>query len=261
MDIFQKDLLIIKKLESRKLLGETAAADVSAIIRKLLNTKKYIRMIFAAASSQNDFHAALARDTTIDFSRIIAFHTDEYAGLSPDAPQSCAKYLKNGLFGNRKFRETHYIDSMAADPDEECRRYSDLINQEPIDIACIGIGENTHLAFNEPAVADFSDPRTVKIIPLDLITRYQQVNEGFFRYIDQVPASAITLTIPCLFNSAYIFCIVPAKNKEHAVYLTLSANIGEKYPATILRRHERAVMYVDTDSGVRLSEVPELVKI
>ncbi|MCL2834321.1 MAG: 6-phosphogluconolactonase [Treponema sp.] len=261
MEIFKKDQLILKKFPSRRQMGETAAAEVSAVIKDLLKAKECIRMIFAAAPSQNEFHEALAADKTIDFSRIIAFQTDEFTGIPADAPQSCSNFLKKGLFGKCKFRETNCFNSLAADMEEECKRYSDLINRARVDIACIGIGENTHIAFNDPGVADFYDPKTVKLIPLDLITRYQQVNDGIFRHIDQVPATAITLTVPCLFNSTYIFCVVPLKNKEPAISLTLSADICEKYPATILRRHERAILYIDSDPGLRLGDVPGLTRI
>ena len=261
MEIFKKDLLIIKKFSSRKSMGAAAAAEVALVIKDLLKTKENISMIFSSAPSQNEFHEELAKDKTIEFNRIIAFHTDEYVGIPEDAPQNIGYSLRKGFFGKCGFGETHYINGLAENLDDECKRYADLALRNVIDIACIGIGENTRLAFNDPGAANFHDSKTVKLITLDLITRYQQVNDGVFKHIDQVPARALTLTVPCIFNSSFIFCTVPARTKAHAVYQTLSGKISEKYPASIIRNHQKAVMYIDAESGLKLGEVPGLVKI
>jgi glucosamine-6-phosphate deaminase len=255
MKTFQKDRLIIKVFPTRKQLGETAAAEVSMAIKKLLERKKNIRVIFAAAPSQNEFLAALSNDRSIDFSRIAAFHMDEYVGLPADAPQGFGNFLRDRIFSKCPFKEVYYLNGLAADIEEECRRYAELLNEEPVDIVCMGIGENAHIAFNDPGVADFRDPKTVKPVPLDLVCRRQQVNDGCFTRLEEVPTHALTLTVPALINGKQIFCMVPAKNKAEAVYLSLDRDIGEKYPASILRNHGDAVMYVDNDSGVSLPEV------
>ena len=258
METYRKDKLIVKKFPSRKEMGQTAAAEAAAAIRECLKTKDQIRMIFAAAPSQNEFLEALSSDRSVEFNRITAFHMDEYAGLPADAPQGFGNFLKKRLFAKCPFREVHYLDGLAENPEDECRRYSKLLEKAPIDIVCMGIGENTHIAFNDPGVADFNDPKTVKLADLDLVCRQQQVNDGCFRHIDDVPVNALTLTVPCLFNCRKIFCMVPAKTKTEAVYNSLSMEISDKFPATILRRHADAVLYVDADSGARLNEVPGL---
>ena len=261
MEIFQKEKLCIKRFLSRKEMGQYAAIETGAAIKELLKEKDIIRMIFAAAPSQNEFLEALSADKTIDFSRIIAFHMDEYVGLAADAPQGFGNFLKQRLFSKCPFKEIHYLDIEAKDAEKECERYTKLLNQHPIDIVCMGIGENTHIAFNDPGVADFNDPKTVKIVTLDLVCRQQHVNDGCFKHIDDVPTTAITLTVPCLFNGKQIFCMVPAKTKTDAVYTTLSKEISDMYPATILKNHPRAIMYVDADSGARLGEVPGLKNV
>ncbi|MDR0450518.1 MAG: glucosamine-6-phosphate deaminase [Treponema sp.] len=255
METFRKDLLIIKRFPTREQLGEAAAAGVSAAIKKLLETKENIRMIFAAAPSQNEFLAALSGDRSVDFGRITAFHMDEYVGLPAEAPQGFGNFLRDRLFSKCPFKEVHYLNGLAADIEEECRRYAELLNREPVDLVCMGIGENAHIAFNDPGVADFRDPKTVKPVPLDLVCRRQQVNDGCFARLEEVPARALTLTVPALFKGGRIFCMVPAKSKADAVYYSLDRDIGEKYPASILRNHASAVMYLDSDSGARLAEL------
>jgi glucosamine-6-phosphate deaminase len=261
MEIYRKDKLIIKKFPSRKLMGETAAEEASSAIKRLMESKKPIHMIFAAASSQNEFLEALSSDNTVDFTGIIAFHMDEYMGLPADAPQGFGNFLKERLFGKCPFREVHYINALAGNIEEECRRYAKLLNEAPIDIVCMGIGENAHIAFNDPGVADFNDPALVKPVSLDPVCRQQQVNDGCFKSIDQVPTHAITLTVPALFGGGRIFCVVPAKTKADAVFYSFDSGISEKYPASILRKHANAIMYVDEDSGARLKEVRSLEKI
>jgi glucosamine-6-phosphate deaminase len=261
MKVYQKDKLIIKKYDSRREMGEAAAAEVSTAIRKLLGAKPGIRMIFAAAPSQNEFLEALAGDRDIDFSRITAFHMDEYAGLPAEAPQGFGNFLRDRIFAKRPFKEVYYLNGLAENPDAECRRYSELLNKEPVDIVCMGIGENGHIAFNDPGVADFQDPKTVKVVPLDLVCRQQQVNDGCFSNIDEVPTHAFTLTVPVLFGCRQIFCIVPAKTKAGAVYASLNNGINENCPASILRNHVNAVLYVDGESGARLAEVQRLENV
>jgi glucosamine-6-phosphate deaminase len=148
----------------------------------------------------------------------------------------------------------NYIDISAEDAEAECERYAALLAENPTDIVVMGIGENGHIAFNDPPVADFNDPRAVKPVALDEICRNQQVNDGCFKRIEDVPTTAITLTVPTLFNGDYLFCIVPAKTKAKAVRATVYDDINEKCPATILRRHERAILYLDGDSSSLLRD-------
>ncbi len=148
----------------------------------------------------------------------------------------------------------YYLQGYAKDTASECKRYADLLEQYPVDITCMGIGENAHLAFNDPHVANFNDPVLVKVVDLDEACRQQQVNEGCFPSVQDIPAYALTLTIPALMNAAYIFCMVPGSTKANAVYHTLNDDIKELYPSTILRKHSNALLFLDKDSAVRVLE-------
>ena len=249
---FMKDELSVKIMPSRNEMGRVAANDVINKIKELLAEKEELNIIFAAAPSQNEFihHLILASD--IDWSRINAFHMDEYIGLDKNAPQGFGNFLKERLFDKVPFKTVNYINGQAGDIDKECERYSCLLKNNPVDIVCLGIGENGHIAFNDPDLADFNDNELVKSVELELISRQQQVNEACFSHLDEVPLKAITLTIPALLQSKYMFCVVPAYNKAKAVYKTLNGQISEECPATILRTKENAILYLDKDSAMLL---------
>ena len=249
MKTWKKDLLTVNAYETRAKMGASAAADIKAKILALLQTKEAINMIFAAAPSQNEVLASLALDREIPWERVNAFHMDEYIGLSADAPQGFGNFLKEHIFGLAPFKSVNYIDISAKDPEKECERYAAILAEYPTDIVVMGIGENGHIAFNDPPVADFADPKAVKPVLLDEICRNQQVNDGCFATIDDVPKYAITLTVPTLFAGDYLFCIVPAATKANAVKATLCGEIGETCPATVLRRHQNAILYLDGDSS------------
>ena len=249
MRTFKKDLLNVNIYETREEMGNAAARDIKARILSLLQTRETINMIFAAAPSQNEVLYALATDKEIPWNRINAFHMDEYIGLSADAPQGFGNFLKEHIFGLADFKSVSYIDITASDTEKECKRYAELLAKYPTDIVVMGIGENGHIAFNDPPVADFNDPKAVKSVELDEICRNQQVNDGCFAKIDDVPKTAITLTVPTLFAGDHLFCIVPAKTKAKAVKATLCDDINEKCPATVLRRHKSAILYLDGDSS------------
>ena len=249
MKTWKKDLLTVNAYETRAEMGASAAADIKAKILALLQTKETINMIFAAAPSQNEVLASLALDREIPWERVNAFHMDEYIRLSADAPQGFGNFLKEHIFGLAPFKSVNYIDISAKDPEKECERYAAILAEYPTDIVVMGIGENGHIAFNDPPVADFADPKAVKPVLLDEICRNQQVNDGCFATIDDVPKYAITLTVPTLFAGDYLFCIVPAATKANAVKATLCGEIGETCPATVLRRHQNAILYLDGDSS------------
>ena len=249
MKNFKKDLLKVNIYDTRDEMGRAAAEDIKECILSLLKTKETINMIFAAAPSQNEVLYALATDKEIPWNRVNAFHMDEYIGLSADAPQGFGNFLKAHIFGLADFGSVSYIDITASDAEAECDRYADLLKKYPTDIVVMGIGENGHIAFNDPPVADFNDKKAVKPVELDEICRNQQVNDGCFAKLDDVPKTAITLTVPTLFAGEYLFCIVPAKTKANAVRATLCDDINEKCPATILRRHKNSVLYLDRDSS------------
>ena len=243
------DKLRVKIFENRTLMGEDAAKDIKDKIKELLSKKAEINMIFAAAPSQNDVLASLVADKSIEWNRVNAYHMDEYIGLDKDAPQGFGNFLKEHIFGLVPFKSVNYIDISAVDSEREADRYAMLLAENPTDIVVMGIGENGHIAFNDPPVADFNDERLVKPVKLDEICRNQQVNDGCFKHIDDVPTHAMTLTVPALMSAPYQFCIVPAPTKAKAVYETLNGNIDEHCPASILRTKENAVLYLDADSA------------
>ena len=249
MKNFTVDKLEVRAYDNRTLMGEAAAKDISARIQALLSEKEEINMIFAAAPSQNDVLLALVNDKSIDWTRVNAFHMDEYIGLAADAPQGFGNFLKSHIFGLAPFKSVNYIDCTATDAEAECARYSALLTANPTDIVVMGIGENGHIAFNDPGVAEFNDKKVVKVVKLDEVCRQQQVNDGCFADISEVPTHALTLTVPTLVKAPYLFCIVPAPTKAQAVYNTVKGEITEDCPATILRTQDNAILYLDNDSS------------
>ena len=248
-----KDKLQVKIMPNRDEMGKVAAADIHETIVKLLNTKDHINMIFAAAPSQNDVLAHLIQYSDIEWNRIHAFHMDEYIGLSKElSDKSFGTYLTDHIFGKVPFADIHLIDATAVDYPAECERYAKLLRENPTDIVVLGIGENGHIAFNDPWIADFQDPYMVKVVPLDEVCRTQQVNDGCFAALELVPKYAMTLTCPTMFAADHMFCIVPAKTKAAAVKRTLEGEINADCPATILRRHNSAKLYLDADSSSEL---------
>ncbi len=252
MKSFTKDKLEVKVYENRTLMGEGAAKDIKAKIAELLATKAEINMIFAAAPSQNDVLQALVEDKSIEWNRVNAYHMDEYIGLDKNAPQGFGNFLKAHIFGLVPFKSVNYIDISTTDPEGEAERYGKLLQENPTDIVIMGIGENGHIAFNDPPVANFKDEKWVKPVQLDEICRQQQVNDGCFKSIDEVPTHAMTLTVPTLVKAPYLFCIVPAPTKAKAVYETLNGSIDEHCPASVLRLQENAILYLDDKSSALL---------
>jgi glucosamine-6-phosphate deaminase len=245
----------LRKYPDRALMGEAAAQTTVALINQLLENQPEINMIFAAAPSQNEFLEALTRHPAdphrrpVPWSRVNAFHMDEYIGLQKDSPQSFAHYLREHLFNFAPFKTIHFLDGAAKDPKAECHRYAALLERFPPDIVCMGIGENNHIAFNDPPVADFKDPEMVKLVILDEACRRQQVNDGCFPILQNVPRQALTLTIPALLRASHIICVVPGERKAEAVYHTMHSPVSEKYPSTILTKHPDIQLFVDGDSG------------
>jgi glucosamine-6-phosphate deaminase len=249
MKQFTVDNLKVEIYDTRQEMGREAAQQAADLIRRLLAAQETVNIVFAAAPSQNEFLDALVSAQDIDWTRVTAFHMDEYIGLPADHPQRFGSYLKNRFFNHVSLRALHLLNEGGTDQYEEAKRYAELISKYPIDITLMGIGENTHLAFNDPHVANFHDPETVKIVDIDDTCKQQQVNDGCFPSLAEVPSFAYTLTIPALMSSRYIFCMVPAKSKAAAVKHTLLDEISAKYPSTSLRRHPNAGLYLDQDSA------------
>ena len=246
---FYVDKLKVKVFDNRVAMGEDAAKDIKVKIKDLLSKKAEINMIFAAAPSQNDVLKALVEDKSIEWNRVNAYHMDEYIGLDKNAPQGFGNFLKEHIFGLVPFKSVNYIDISTDNPEKEAERYGKLLKENPTDIVVMGIGENGHIAFNDPPVADFNDSKVVKPVKLDEICRQQQVNDGCFKKIDDVPTHAMTLTVPTLVAAPYLFCIVPAITKAKAVRETLNGSIDEHCPASILRTRDNAVLYLDANSA------------
>lgn len=244
-----KDKLQVNVCSTRAEMGKAAAAAATERIIRLIEAKGEINMVFAAAPSQDEFLEALASNREIRWDRINAFHLDEYIGLSTEAPQGFGNFLRRKLFDRVNFKSVNYLNGSRDDVRAECDRYSDLLKQFPLDIACIGIGENGHLAFNDPPVADFKDPALIKAVELDEVCRRQQVNDGCFISIEEVPSHALTLTIPAIMSAAHIYCMVPGKTKAAAVETTLNGAVEENCPASILRNHASAELFLDADSA------------
>lgn len=225
-----------------------AAAAASTKINELLQQQDEVNIIFAAAPSQQEFLSALLQ-YPLAWDRINAFHMDEYVGLDAAAPQGFGNFLRNAIFDRANFKQVNFLDGNAEDLQQECTRYTALLENYPTDVVCMGIGENAHIAFNDPHVADFNDPALVKVVDLDEECRAQQVNDGCFSEIDEVPTHALTLTVPALMKAKFAYCVVPGPKKAKAVYHTLNEPISAKIPSTILRQHAHAELYIDKDSA------------
>lgn len=248
------DEMKVKIYDSRKEMGKAAAEEIGEAIRQVLARKEECSMIFAAAPSQNEMLEALRTKDSVEWSRVRAFHMDEYCGLDPAAPQAFGNFLERGLFAHVPLKAVHYLREAGNTPEEICVNYGKLLEAYPADIVCLGIGENGHIAFNDPP-ADFEDKKLVKIVELDPVCRQQQVNDGCFSSLEQVPTHAVTLTVPALCRGRRMFCVVPGALKAEAVRRTCEGPVGEACPATALRRHGGAVLYLDPDSGAGLRQI------
>jgi len=233
----------VRRFADPESLGEAAARDIAEAMTKRLASQPELRMIFASAPSQAETLHALAGQPGIDWCRVTAFHMDEYLGLAPESPQRFGNWLREALFDRVPIGAAHLID-----PDAPVERYTALLAAAPIDILCLGIGVNGHLAFNDPP-ADFDDPALARIVGLDDVSRRQQVDDGCFGTFDEVPSHAITLTIPALLSATELFCLVPGARKRAAVTQALYGPVSGELPASALRTHPRCTIYVDEESA------------
>ncbi len=211
-------------------------------------------VIFAAAPSQNDILASLRAGTKIDWPRVTAYHLDEYVGVAADHPASFRRFIRERLLDHVPVSRFHQLHGEAADPEAECARYAALVAQGRPELAILGIGENGHLAFIDPPVCDFADPRDVRVVELDEVCRMQQVHDGAFPRIEDVPRRALSVTIPLLMRTPRLVVVVPGPVKQRAVQAALEGEIGEACPASILRRHPNASLFLDSDSAALCRE-------
>jgi len=252
---FAVDELQVKIFSNRREMGKAAGQSVAEKMKEILRVRKALSIVFASAPSQNEFLEELSQSQGIDWNKVTAFHLDEYVGLSSAAPESFGHFLQVKLFEKVRPGNVYYLNGMAEDLEAECKRYAGLFKDHPLDVACIGIGENGHLAFNDPPFADFQDPLLVKIVELGPVSRQQQVRDGCFKSLQEVPQKAITLTIPVILSAKFIYCMVPAYSKAEAVKRTLEEPITMSCPASILRKHENAILFLDRDSAKLIRSV------
>ena len=215
------DKLTTHIFRDRDSMGAAAARDGADFIRMLLEKQEFVNIIFAAAPSQNETLAHLVTSEGIDWTRVRAFHMDEYIGLPKEAPQCFGNFLERAIFSKLPFKDIYYL-SQYQDAETLCREYTRLLEEFAPDIVFMGIGENAHIAFNDPHVADFQDPAKLKPVELDQTCRQQQVNDGCFASLDQVPTHAITLTIPTLVSAKRLICTVPAATKAAVMVISIT---------------------------------------
>jgi glucosamine-6-phosphate deaminase len=233
-------------------LGRAAAAHAAAVISAAVAERGVAHAMFATGNSQLDFVDALVHSTLgVAWSDVVVFHMDEYVGAGPDHPAGFQRWIRERIVDQVRPRAAHYLDGRA-EPQVECHRYSELLRTHPLDLCCLGIGENGHLAFNDPPVADFDDPLRVKVVELEAACRRQQVNEGHFDSLDEVPAQAVTVTIPALLAATTVLAIVPEARKAEPVRLALTGPVSTACPASILRTRSHVALYLDPGSSSAL---------
>lgn len=240
--------LEVRAFETRGQMGYSAAEDVEKRLQRIIAKKGEATVVFAAAPSQNELLEALCKGD-VDWSRVRALHMDEYIGLPKDHPAGFGNFLRRAIFDKLPFKEIHYMADAGDDAQETCKAYSKIIEKYPPDIILLGVGENGHLAFNDPPVADFNDPESVKIVELDEVCRNQQVNDGCFASIDDVPKRAITLTMSAIIAVPETVVVVPGRLKAKAVKAMLNGPISTECPASILRNHPQSTLYLDRESA------------
>jgi glucosamine-6-phosphate deaminase len=245
MTELRRDRLRTVVLEDRAAMGAAAAEHSAERLQQVLAAQARCRVIFAAAASQQTMLDALAGIDGIEWSRVDAFHLDEYLGLAQGDPRSFGAWLGDHIWSRVQPGRVELLDGGNPDPEAECRRYGALLDDGGIDLALIGIGENGHLAFNDPHVADFADPLTVKVVEIDDTSRRQQVRDGAFDALEEVPRLAMTVTMSAILASRTVSVVVPGAQKAEAVARTLDGPVETACPASALRRHADAVLFVD----------------
>jgi glucosamine-6-phosphate deaminase len=252
LDEFTADAARVAIFATRAEAGLAAALDVAERLIDIQAQSPTARVVFAAAPSQDEFLAALVAHRGIAWSRVAAYHMDEYLGIAPSHPASFRRYLREHLFDPAGLApsQLHLIPGERIEhPLRVCLDYEEMLRASPPHIVCAGIGENGHLAFNDPPVADFLDPLWIKVVRLDEACRSQQVHDGCFARIEEVPMHAFTLTVPALLGASVVSVVVPGPRKAEAVRATLRGPVAEACPASALRRHAGARIYLDRDSA------------
>ena len=246
---FEADALAVRVYQTPTDLANDAARIAQRYLQETLTRQGSAALILATGNSQIQFLEALAALGGVDWSTVTCFHMDEYLGIEANHRASFRRYLRERVEARLRPKQFHYLEGDALLPLAECERYTRLLTAQPIDLCCLGIGENGHLAFNDPPVADFTDPYQVKLVKLDEACRQQQVGEGHFPSLDAVPQYALTLTIPMLCSAKRMLCIVPEQRKAQAVQAALRGPIRVACPASFLRRQAHCTLFLDTESA------------
>jgi glucosamine-6-phosphate deaminase len=246
---FNVDSLAVRIYPTQSALAADAARLAREYLRDVVRAKGHAAAILASAASQVAFLDALTQLPGLDWGVITLFHMDEYLGISDEHSASFRRFMRERVECRVHPRAFHYVQGDAPEPLKEIERYSRLLRAQPIDLCCLGIGENGHIAFNDPPVADFNDPLTIKLVKLDEACRCQQVGEGAFPTFEAVPQYAYTLTIPTLCAAAKVLGIVPEQRKAMAVKAALEGPIETACPSSILRRQAHATLFLDAESA------------
>ncbi len=251
---FVVDKLRVFQYSTREEMGVAGAQYAAALIRKVIEEKGEANLIFASSPSQMDVLTSILNED-VDWRCVNAFHMDEYIGIDIEHKASFANYLRENFFCHLHLKSVNYLNGAAEDIDEECRRYAKLLEEHPIDITFAGIGENGHMAFNDPYLADFFDPLLVKVNGgLDDVCRYQQVRDGWFATLEDVPDSAMTLTFPALLRASHLIITSPSSTKKEIIQKVLEGPICLDVPSSIARLHLDAVLYIDDAAAELLAE-------
>lgn len=248
---FQKNKLKVKVFQESEEIASAAAEFVAAQLNSAIEKKDSVNVVIGTGASQLSFYKYLLQQE-IEWEKITLFHLDEYKGMSESHPASFRRFLKDRVLQGIKPKNVYFLNGDASDTEAEVLRYENLLKEHPVDVACIGIGENGHIAFNDPPVADFNDPKLVKVVELDEACRKQQLGEGWFPILDDVPTHALSLTVPAIMGCKTISCLVPDERKAQAVYNALNLEITTACPASILRKHPDAVLFLDSGSSSKL---------
>lgn len=248
---FYKDNLKVGIFRTAAEMGTASAIFVAGILKKAIDEKGSASLILGTGASQYPLHDELLKKD-FDWKKIILFHLDEYIGIDSKHPASFRRFLRERIAEKIFPGNVYYLNGDASDPAQEIKRYEILLRTNPVDVACIGIGENGHIAFNDPGVADFNDPEYIKTVKIDEACRRQQVGEGWFPSLADVPEMALTLTIPAIMDCRHICCTVPDERKSDAVFNTLEMKIDTSCPASVLRRHKNAVLFLDRFAAIKL---------
>lgn len=244
---FRIDQLSVFIYKDKYQLGRAVADKAESYISNAIENRGEAVIILATGASQFEFLDSLTK-RQIDWKRVIAFHLDEYVGLPASHPASFRRYLRERIIDKVGIGTYYFIGGDSDNVEGECERIGKLLSQYTVDVAFVGIGENGHLAFNEPP-ANFDDKVKFKVVELDEASRRQQMGEDWFKTLDEVPHKAITMTIPAIMESRAIICTVPAARKAEAIKKTLSFDISPEFPASILRKHPEATLLLDYDSA------------